>query len=113
MNWTKVRKDAVRPIVEATFPRYRGRTFKVGFTDTVSFHDTNWGGGSRNTYRAVRMDKGTVNDLPSFAPWSNPVEGQTVDLPENVVVVEHSIFCGKDMGLRFYAHPNRSRMLVN
>jgi len=108
----KVRKAQVKPLVEASFPKYRGRTFKVEFTETVTFWDTNWSGGSRNSYRAVRMTDGAVSSLPrNFAPWSNPVEGKEVEIPEDVVVVCHTIFCGKDLGLRFYAHPSRSRLL--
>jgi hypothetical protein len=112
MDDIKVTKRAVKPIVDATFPDYRGRKFRVSFTKTVTFYDTNWGGGTRNTYRAVRMDGGQANELPSFWPWANPVEGQTVELPADVVVVEHTIYCGQDLGLRFYAHPSRNLLLT-
>jgi hypothetical protein len=108
----KVTKAQVKPIVQATFPNYRGRSFRVEFTETVTFHDTNWGGGSRNTYTAVKMSCGQVAPFPSFSPWDNPIEGKRTELPEDVVVVEHSIFCGQDLGLTFYAHPSRSRALT-
>lgn len=109
----RVRKAQIRPLVEATFPEYRGRTFTIEFTDTVGFYDTNWSGGTRSTYRVVQMVGGAVRALPQhFPPWDNPIEGQRVPLPEDVVVVEHAIFCGKDMGLHLYAHPSRNRLLT-
>lgn len=46
----KLSTKQASPIVKATFPEYKGRKFKLVFTDTVWFHDTNWGGGSRNKY---------------------------------------------------------------
>jgi len=107
----KVSKSTVKPLVKATFPEYRGRTFQVEFTPTVTFHDTNWGGGTRNYYKAVRLEDGKVGAFPNFAPWNNPIEGKRVELPEGVVVVEHAIFCGQDLGLRFYANPSMSRLL--
>ena len=100
----KLNTKQARPVVQATFPEYKGRKFSIEFTTTVTMYDTNWGGGTRNVYKFVRSD-GNVASLPSFAPWNNPVEGKTVDLPENVMMVEHSDFCGHDMGIRIYAHP--------
>ena len=107
----KVTKAQVKPIVAATFPEYSGRKYRVEFSETVCFYDLNWGGGTRNTYRAIKMSNAQVAQVPSGSPWNNPIEGKTVDLPEDVVVVQHTIFCGQDLGLTMYAHPSRSRML--
>ncbi len=101
----KVRKAQTRPILDATYPDYRGRKFKVEFTDKVWLHDTNWGGGSRNYYAFVTAD-GERRYLPSPPPWDNPYEGRGVELPANVLVVEHCYFCGKDLGITIYAHPS-------
>jgi len=108
----KVTKATIKPLLEATFPSYTGRTFKVDFTGRVNFHDTNWGGGSRNKYVVISMDTGETKGVYVPAPWVNPVEGKTVELTEDLVVAVHSIFCGKDCGVTFYAHPNRQRALV-
>ena len=100
----KINKSQVRPILEATFPEYRGRTFKVEFVPTITFYNTNWGGGSRNKYAAIGSDGRTAR-LSVPAPWVNPVEGKTIEIPTNVLVVKHTIFCGKDLGITIYAHP--------
>ena len=100
----KVKKADVRPILKATFPNYKGRTFEVKFVRSVTFHDTNWGGGTRNYYVAIASDGRTATpNIP--APWKNMVEGSTVELTPDILVVEHSIFCGKDLGITIYANP--------
>ena len=105
MNHTmKLNKSQVRDILKATFPEYRGRTFRIEFTPTVSFYNTNWSGGTRNIYVAVWSD-GRTAKFNAPAPWVNVIEGQTIDMPQNVLIVEHTIFCGKDLGITIYAHP--------
>jgi len=100
----KLTTAQARLFAKAAFPTYRGRKFKMIFTDKVTFYDTNWSGGTRNQYVAVNSD-GRTAMLHAPAPWVNPVEGKTVELPENAVIVEHTIFCGDDCGLRIYVHP--------
>ena len=105
MNQTmKLNKSQVRDILNATFPEYRGRKFKVEFAEIITFHNTNWGGGTKNTYVAVSSD-GRAKRLGVQAPWINPVEGKTMELPFEVLVVMYTIFCGKDLGITIYAHP--------
>ena len=103
----KLTSKEASPVVKLVFPNYTGRKFKVEFTDKVTFYDTNWGGGTKNSYAAIKSD-GTVGNLYAPAPWANPVEGKTVDLPVDILLVEHSIFCGKDMGITIYAHPTNA-----
>lgn len=102
------RKAEVADILKITFPDYKGRTFRVCYTTDVTFYDTNWGGGSKNTYAAVQMTTGKVGRMVVPAPWVNGIEGQRVQLPEDVVIVEHSVFCGKDMGIRFHVHESHA-----
>ncbi len=100
----KITRKQAQAILKATFPQYTGRKIRVTFTDQVTFSDTNWGGGTRNKYAAVRADgKSGIFNAP--APWVNPLEGRTVDLPVDVLLVEHSIFCGQDCGITIYANP--------
>ena len=96
----KTRKSDVWFLVKQAFPGYSGRTFQVSIAGAVVFHDTNWGGGTRNRYIAVPLaHDGKPNYLPDFAPWSNPVEGKTVSIPAGWTIVEHTVFCGHDMGI--------------
>ena len=97
------RKDC-KSLLDRSFPHYKGRKFSVEVTDRFTLSDTNWGGGSRNYYAFIRED-GAVAPLFSGvapAPWVIPWKGKSFAIPDNVIVAEHCIFCGKDMGVRFY-----------
>ncbi len=99
------RKQAEK-IINASFPEYRGRKIQLELTDKVTFSDTNWGGGSRNRYAAIAHDgRKDRLDFSRVAPWNNPIEGRTIDLPPGVLIVEHTVFCGKDCGLHLYLNP--------
>lgn len=111
---TKVSKTnkAVKSLVSATFPEWKGRKVSIE-VGPLTFWDTNWGGGTRNEFRGIRfedrsgrlvLDKAEGLAVP--APWANPVEGKTVDLPPGVAVVEHSVFCGKDAGITIHIGPD-------
>lgn len=104
MSRIKVSRKNAKSIIDATFPEYNGRKVAVEFTESVTFYDTNWGGGTRNVYKALNSN-GRVSKLPAPAPWVNPVEGLTVQLPIDCLIVEHSIFCGKDVGITIYSNP--------
>ena len=98
---------------------YNGRKFKVRICDDgqVSLQGDYWDGGSRNSYKLVQLTTGAeVNDVagtllaasdlkypPQFG--GRPESERTVTIPEGWCVVEHSIFCGKDMGLTFHMLP--------
>ena len=107
MNAMKLSTKQASPIVKATFPEYNGRKFRLEFTESVTFYDTNWSGGTRNQYKAVKRD-GTIGVQHIPAPWVNMVEGKKFELSPDVLVVEHSHFCGQDMGIRIYAHPSNA-----
>lgn len=111
MNAIKLTSKVARPITDQVFPDYKGRKFSVDFTNSVTFFDTNWGGGTRNKYAAIGRD-GQKGTFTAPAPWVNPLEGQTIELTPDVIIVEWSIFCGKDLGLTIYAHPDHAKTLI-
>lgn len=105
MNQTQklTRKQAAK-ILELTFPDYQGRKISIEFTPRVTLYDLNWSGGTRNEYAAVRSD-GKSGIFSAPAPWVNPYEGMSIEMKPEILLVEHSVFCGHDMGVRIYAHP--------
>lgn len=86
--------DLFRMIAKSAFPEFRGRKIHVRQTGTVTFSDLNWSGGTRSWFVALQTETGRTNRLAVPAPWANPVEGKTVEIPQGVVVVEKSVFCG-------------------
>ena len=95
---------------------YSGRKFSAIVTDTItiSSHDGLWDGGSRTTYSLVNIETGEsvpASDNMS-APWDNTRQDRTVTLRPGFAAIRHSIFCGKDMGLTFYVHPDNAAKLL-
>lgn len=107
----RITRKAASPILAVTFPNYRGHKVRVVFTTKVHFFDLNWSGGTRNKYAAIKID-GTTSVLNAPAPWNNPFEGLTVDLPDDVLIVEHTYVCGKDCGITIWAHPSYGPKLL-
>lgn len=91
--------------------RYSGRKYKADISDTVTLHNTYWSGGTRSTYSAVDLNTG---QKVSIATDSAPVifgldyDGQQITLKPGYAIIEHSMFCGKDMGLTFHIHPDNA-----
>lgn len=105
--------DAVKALGRAAFPEYRGRMYQAIITEDPISLNSHWDGGSRDYFvlinsraqRAQAPQSGTMFDGPLSTP---PKVAPTPDL----VIVKHSIFCGKDYGLTFYIHPKLApRML--
>lgn len=108
MQAIKAKRADVAALIAATFPEYRGRTYRVCPATRVRLDNLNWCGGSRSQYRACTLageSVGSADKWNTVAPWVNKAEGAEFELPQGAVMVEHQIFCGKDMGLRFYIRP--------
>jgi hypothetical protein len=108
------RKDVPRWMI-AAFPNYKGKTFAVEVTEKVELCDDSWEGGSKTTYMGVNMVTYQAAPQPKEYgnPFTNPQGGvPTVSLLPNMAIVAHSIFCGKDMGLKAYIHPDNMTKLL-
>jgi hypothetical protein len=92
----------IKQIAKIAFPKYEGRKFKADYSGEVTFRNTNWDGGTKSIYIAVRLDDSKSFDAKIPAPWLNPYEGRTLEIPEGFAVVENIIFCGKNIGLNVY-----------
>jgi hypothetical protein len=100
------KKDA-EYFASIAFPSYRGNKFQVKIEDTYTV-DTESSGGTSNSFVLLKTMDGQVRTISSSDLGLNvrmPVH-QDVKIPDDVMVVEHSYFTGKDMGLRFYVSPN-------
>ena len=95
---------------------YCGKKFKAVITDTVTVPSDAgiWGGGSRDTFTFIEIATGRSIPSPcqDTAPWDNRRQEFSGTLPAGVAMVEHSIFCGKDMGLTFYLRPENAQKLL-
>ena len=95
---------------------YTGKKFKaVVCTEMTVPSDAGiWGGGSRDKYFAICFETGEHVAFPGqqSAPWDASRQDRVVKLESGFAVVCHSLFCGKDMGLTFYVHPDNAAKLL-
>jgi hypothetical protein len=108
MTTVHINPTDVPHIIRATFPGYTGKKVEVRASESVTISNLNWGGGSRSQYAACTLDgepTGNAFAANQADPWKNKVEGQSVAVPPGHALVEHCLFCGKDLGLRIYVNP--------
>ena len=99
--------DEARKLFRSAFPSYNGRKFQLRGVDGPVDLRSYWDGGSRDYYALVRFD-GAVLDMPAQSAFDPAVPSAgAYNIPEGVAVVEHSIFCGKDMGLTIIVPQSR------
>lgn len=97
--------EIMRGIVAKSFPGYAGRKFSISTTPPLRLTSC-WDGGSRNDYVAYHLSSqralpvGENGGLGSGAAISCET-----GIPAGWLLVEHRIFCGRDMGITIYAAP--------
>jgi hypothetical protein len=105
------RIDAKHPLADIArraFPAYRGRKFRVVISARPSRLLSFWDGGSRDTYQVVQ--DGRAISPPTVAPFGRENAPDFVPVP-GAILVEHSIFMGKDAGCTIYLHPDDSHLI--
>lgn len=92
---------------------YTGRKFKAIVTGSVEIGTQQWSEGSRDLFTAVNLGTGESKPMVDRRPWPENMKPLgSVDIKPGFAVVEHSTFCGKDMGLRFYIRPENATKLL-
>lgn len=95
---------------------YTGKTFRaeISASATIPAHAGLWDGGSRESYSLVEIATGRAVPFSgqTSAPWSPERREVVFDIPAGFVVVRHSVFCGKDMGVQFTLRPEDAAPLL-
>jgi hypothetical protein len=99
----KATKQQVKAIMGHAFPEYKGRKFSIEFANSITLYNLGWDGGSKNEYVALDVN---AHMLPIGGNYQfDPLEGKTVRIPADIVIVQHTWFCGQDAGIRIWANP--------
>lgn len=94
----------LKRIVAETFPRYKGRKFKLS-TDIPTDLSSYWDGGSKDSYAFYCLDTGKTFNIHTNHPIFEAGHPRDLEkLPGRIIIVEHSYFCGRDMGITIYAN---------
>jgi hypothetical protein len=107
----KISRKQAKPILDKLFPDYTGRKISVSFSEKMRIYDTNWSGGSRREHKFI-FSNGNIPSLNIPAPWNNTIEGSEIEIPENLLIVVHTFFCGSDCGITIYANPVHERKFL-
>jgi len=117
-----VRPADIRAIIDATYPDYKGPHAKVEVRATAEYHDydLNWSGGSITYLKALRVaapdetlkvltNIGAFQVIDLRTVWGSG-QGYNGAIPADVMLVEHVISCGKDLGIRCIVSPGSQFM---
>lgn len=94
--------EEVKKVCSKAFPSYNGTKVGIVYNQKQMNCQSYWSGGSKNYYALVRLQDCEVFRLPDSHPVFDNVDANEVDIPEGSVMIEHKIFCGKDLGLTIY-----------
>ena len=96
--------ESIRRIVKATFPNYKGRTFKLS-TSIPSRLTSYWSGGSKDYYCFYELATGKTMSVETNHPFFNKNAPRELEnLPKGIVIVNHTKSCGKDIGITIFAN---------
>jgi hypothetical protein len=122
MTTIAVRPADIRAIIDATYPDYRGPHAKIEVRATAEYHDyqLNWSGGSITYLKALRVaapdetlkvltNIGAFQVIDLRTVWGSG-QGYKGAIPADVMLVEHVISCGKDLGVRCIVSPGSQFM---
>lgn len=91
---------------------YTGRKFKAEVCETMIIPaDAGlWDGGSKDSYTGIDLETGKQAVFPgeTLVPWDEHRSDKVVIMHPGFAVVRHTIFCGKDLGLTYYIHPENA-----
>ena len=110
----RIKKSDIRSILAATFPEYKGRTFKLAVIskpDDFCLGDNMWDGGTRSYYAAFDLTSGRAAQVPA-SRYGKDNPHPTVAIPHGLLIVEHSIFCGQDCGITVHVREDNMAKLL-
>lgn len=108
----KVTRKEIAPLVDACYPDYKGRKFSVAAAKTYALTNY-WDGGSR--CYCVAYDLATGKKADALNATANPFRSEAhgvIEIPVGIVIVERSIFMGKEAGVTIYVRPENLAKLL-
>jgi len=95
----------IKVMAQKAFPSYTGRTFKLDNSGRPISLVSHWSGGSRDYYVVLQLGSNDTKAIPQNGTMFDTVNVEPISVPPGFLIVEHSIFCGKDMGITFHVNP--------
>jgi len=103
----------VKRIIQDCFPDYRGH--KVRVTNYIPLNlNSWWDGGSRTYYTFYQPSTHKTFQVHSNHPFFEANQPRVLNqesIPEDVLLISHHIFCGKDCGIEIHIKPDQTKLL--
>lgn len=98
----------IRPIIEAAFPDYRGNKASVRIQESIEYTtaDLTWQEGSKTEVVVLRWNGESFDALDLNRAFRSENTRITGKIPDEIILVEHAFFCGKDAGIRCIVSPS-------
>ncbi len=94
----------IKTIISRCFPDYRGKKIKIS-THIPKIISSYWSGGSRDFYYFYELSTGKAVGVETNHPGFQTNNPRNLEnLPDGIVLVKHSICCGKDLGITIYVN---------
>jgi len=91
-------------IIKRCYPDYKGRKIVIS-TMIPNQLESYWDGGSRTFYTFYELATEKLLNIGSNHPFFEKDKPRLIEkLPRGIIIVAHTIFCGKDMGITIYAN---------
>ena len=105
-------KDGLK-LAKVAFPDYRGRKVNLRVMDGFTPQPTWWDEGTKHSYTAVSIDGKVVMEGARFDPpqFGGPTTVNRIQVPVNVVVVEHTFF-GTSQWVTLIVNPENAKELT-
>src|SRR5205085_4155270 len=101
-----------------TLFNYTGHKFSVETHERVTL-TSYWDGGTRYYYAVIRLGMtdsalpvkfgdtpATITRIGECGGMGQP-NAPTIEITPDTIIAQHTIFCGKDLGITFMVHPSR------
>ncbi len=95
----------VKAMAHTAFPSYTGRKFKLDNSGRPVNMTSHWDGGSRDQFVILQLGSGQTKPVPQNGTMFDHINVQDTAVPPGFIIVEHTIFCGKDLGITFHVNP--------
>ena len=103
----------VKKIAKAAYPNYNGRKFAVKIANHPLNVSSYWEGGSRDYFVFLRLDNLQTYEVPPQSMYDPKIKGtESVKIVPGMLCVKHTYFCGKDLGITIYVHPDNAPNLL-
>jgi len=98
----------VKAMAHRAFPGYTGRTFKLNNSGRPVNMTSRWDGGSRDYFVVLQLGTNTTKAIPQNGTMFDHVNVESTPVLPGFIILEESIFRGKNMGITFHVNPENA-----